>query len=103
MLATVGSCVTEIGMRKAIGATNRDICFQFLSEATLISLIGGPARVTFGPGLPSSVRIFTEYLIPISALDVVVAIVVSCSAGILFGAPATFAAGLDPVESMRHE
>ncbi len=104
MLATVGSRVFEIGIRKAIGATNRDIRFQFLSEAMLISLIGGSAGVIFGLALPLSVRIFTEYRIPISALSVVVAIAVSCSVGILFGtAPATFAAGLDPVESMRHE
>jgi putative ABC transport system permease protein len=104
MLATVSSRITEIGIRKAIGATNRDIRFQFLSEAILISLFGGSAGVIFGLALPLSVRIFTEYRLPISALSVVVAIVVSCSVGILFGtAPATFAAGLDPVESMRHE
>jgi putative ABC transport system permease protein len=104
MLATVSSRITEIGLRKAVGATNRDIRFQFLSEAIMISLIGGSAGVIFGLALPLSVRIFTEYRLPISALSVVVAIVVSCSVGILFGtAPATFAAGLDPVESMRHE
>jgi len=104
MLATVSSRITEIGLRKAIGATNRDIRFQFLSEAILISLFGGSAGVIFGLALPLSVRIFTEYRLPISALSVVVAIVVSCSVGILFGtAPATFAARLDPVESMRHE
>jgi ABC-type antimicrobial peptide transport system permease subunit len=51
-----------------------------------------------------SVRFFTEYHIPVSALSVVVAIAVSCSVGILFGtAPTIFAAGLDPVDSMRHE
>jgi putative ABC transport system permease protein len=104
MLATVSSRITEIGLRKAVGATNRDIRFQFLSEAIMISLIGGSAGVIFGLALPLSVRIFTEYRLPISVLSVVVAIVVSCSVGILFGtAPATFAAGLDPVESMRHE
>ncbi len=104
MLATVSSRISEIGILKAIGATNRDIRFQFLSEATLISLIGGSTGVVFGLALPVSVRIFTEYRIPISALSVVVAIVVSCSVGILFGtAPAAFASRLDPVESMRHE
>jgi len=104
MLATVSSRIREIGIRKAVGATNREIRFQFLSEAILISLIGGSAGVVFGLALPISVRIFTAYRIPISALSVVVAIVVSSSVGVLFGtAPATFAAGLDPVESMRHE
>ena len=104
MLATVSTRITEIGIRKAIGATNRDIRFQFLSEAILISLVGGFVGVIFGLALPLSVRFFTEYRIPISALSVIVAIMVSSLVGILFGtAPATFAAGLDPVESMRHE
>jgi putative ABC transport system permease protein len=104
MLATVGSRIPEIGVRKAIGATNRDIRFQFLSEAILISLIGGSVGIIFGLALPLSVRFFTEYSIPISGLSVIVAIVVSSLVGVLFGmAPATFAAGLDPVESMRHE
>jgi putative ABC transport system permease protein len=104
MLATVSTRITEIGIRKAIGATNRDIRFQFLSEAILISLVGGIVGVIFGLALPLSVRFFTEYRIPISALSVIVAIMVSSLVGILFGtAPATFAAGLDPVESMRHE
>jgi putative ABC transport system permease protein len=104
MLATVSTRITEIGIRKAIGATNRDIRFQFLSEAILISLVGGFVGVIFGLALPLSVRFFTEYRIPISALSVIVAIMVSSLVGILFGtAPAAFAAGLDPVESMRHE
>jgi putative ABC transport system permease protein len=104
MLATVSSRVTEIGLRKAVGATSRDIRFQFLSEALLISLVGGSAGVIFGLALPLSVRVFTEYRIPISTLSVIVAILVSSLVGIVFGTvPATLAAGLDPVESMRHE
>jgi len=104
MLATISSRIPEIGIRKALGATNREIRFQFLAEAVLISLIGGSAGELFGLALPLSVRFFTEYRIPISALSVVVAIAVSSLVGILFGtAPATFAARLDPVESMRHE
>jgi putative ABC transport system permease protein len=104
MSATVSSRIAEIGIRKAIGATNRDIRFQFLSEAILISVIGGSGGIIVGLALPLSVRIFTEYSIPISALSVIVAIVTSSLVGFLFGtAPATFAARLDPVESMRHE
>ena len=104
MLATVSSRISEIGIRKALGATNREIHFQFLAEAVLISLIGGSAGEIFGLSLPLSVRFFTQYRIPISALSVVLAIAVSSLVGILSGtAPATFAARLDPVESMRHE
>ena len=104
MLANVSSRIREIGIRKAVGATNREIHFQFLSEAILISLVGGVVGVIFGLAVPLSVRFFTEYRIPISGLSVIVAMVVSSLVGILFGtAPATLAARLDPVESMRHE
>ena len=104
MLATVSSRIREIGIRKAIGATKREIRFQFLSEAILISLIGGLAGVVIGLALPFSVRFFTEYRIPISGLSAIVAIAVSSLVGILFGTvPATRASKLDPVESLRYE
>jgi len=104
MLATVTSRIREIGIRKAIGATNREIRFQFLSEAILISLIGGLVGVVIGLALPFSVRFLTEYRIPISGLSAIVAIVVSSLVGILFGTvPATRAAKMDPVESLRYE
>jgi putative ABC transport system permease protein len=104
MLATVSARIREIGIRKAIGATNREIRFQFLSEAILISLIGGFAGVVIGLALPFSVRFFTEYRIPISGLSAIVAILVSSLVGILFGTvPAARAAKLDPVDSLRYE
>jgi putative ABC transport system permease protein len=104
MLATVSSRIREIGIRKALGATNREIRFQFLAEAMLISLIGGIIGILIGLALPFSVRFLTEYRIPISGLSAIVAIVVSSLVGILFGTvPATRAARLDPVESLRYE
>jgi putative ABC transport system permease protein len=104
MLATVSARIREIGIRKAIGATNREIRFQFLSEAILISLIGGVIGIVIGLAIPFSVRYFTEYRIPISGLSAIIAIVVSSLVGILFGTiPATRAAQLDPVESLRYE
>ncbi len=104
MLATVSSRIREIGIRKAIGATNREIRFQFLSEAILISLAGGLVGVVIGLAIPFSVRFLTEYRIPISGLSAIVAILVSSLVGILFGTvPATRAAKLDPVESLRYE
>ncbi|HTA25377.1 MAG TPA: ABC transporter permease [Terriglobales bacterium] len=104
MLATVSSRIREIGIRKAIGATNRSIRYQFLSEAILISLIGGFAGVVIGLALPFSLRFLTEYRIPISGLSAIVAILVSSLVGILFGTvPASRAAKLDPVESLRYE
>jgi putative ABC transport system permease protein len=104
MLATVTSRIREIGIRKAIGATNAEIRFQFLSEAVLISLLGGLGGVIIGLALPFSVRFLTNYRIPISGLSAFVAIFVSASVGILFGTvPAARAARMDPVESLRYE
>jgi putative ABC transport system permease protein len=104
MLATVNSRIREIGVRKAVGATNREIRFQFLAEAILISLIGGLAGIVIGLAIPYSVRFLTEYRIPISGLSAIIAIVVSSVVGIVFGTvPAARAAQLDPVESLRYE
>ncbi len=104
MLATVTSRIHEIGIRKAIGATNAEIRLQFLSEAVLISLIGGLGGVVVGLALPFSVRFLTDYRIPISGLSAMVAIFVSAVVGILFGTvPAARAAKMDPVESLRYE
>lgn len=104
MLATVSSRIREIGIRKAIGATRREIRFQFLSEAILISLVGGFIGIVIGLAIPFSVRFLTEYRIPISGLSAIVAIIVSSLVGILFGTvPAARAAKLDPVESLRYE
>jgi putative ABC transport system permease protein len=104
MLATVTSRIREIGIRKAIGATNREIRFQFLAEAILISLIGGIVGIVIGLALPFSMRFLTDYRIPISGLSAIIAIVVSSLVGILFGTvPAARAAQLDPVESLRYE
>jgi putative ABC transport system permease protein len=104
MLATVSSRIREIGIRKALGATNREIRFQFLAEAMTISLVGGLIGVVIGLAIPYSVRFLTEYRIPISGLSAIVAIVVSSLVGVIFGTvPATRASKLDPVESLRYE
>ena len=104
MLATVTSRIREIGIRKAIGATNREIRFQFLAEAILISLSGGIAGIITGLALPYSVRFFTDYRFPISGLSAIIAILVSSVVGIIFGTvPASRASQLDPVESLRYE
>jgi putative ABC transport system permease protein len=104
MLATVQSRTREIGIRKAIGATRGEIRLQFMSEAVLISLIGGVVGTIIGLALPFSVRFFTNYRIPISGLSAIIAIVVSSVVGVVFGTvPATRAAHLDPIESLRYE
>ena len=104
MLATVTSRIREIGIRKAIGATNREIRMQFLAEAILISFIGGIVGIVVGLAIPYSARFLTDYRIPISGLSAIIAIVVSSVVGVLFGTvPAARAAQLDPVESLRYE
>jgi putative ABC transport system permease protein len=104
MLATVTSRIREIGIRKAIGATNREIRFQFLAEAVLISFVGGIAGIVVGLAIPYSVRFLTDYRIPISGLSAIIAIIVSSLVGIIFGTvPASRASQLDPVESLRYE
>jgi putative ABC transport system permease protein len=96
--------IREIGIRKAIGATNREIKLQFLTEAVLISLTGGLLGTIFGLAVPFSVRIFTEYHIPISGISAVIAMAVASFVGVIFGTlPATRAAQLDPVEALHYE
>ena len=104
MLATVRSRIREIGIRKAMGATAREIKLQFLIEAVFISLAGGILGTVVGLALPLSLRFFTSYSIPISPWSVVVALLTSTLVGVVFGTlPANRAAELDPVESLKYE
>jgi putative ABC transport system permease protein len=104
MLATVNARIREIGIRKAVGATKAEILAQFLTEAVLISLIGGLVGIAVGMALPISVRMLTNYRIPISGWSIVIAVMVSSLIGVMFGTmPAARAARLDPVESLRWE
>ena len=106
MLVTVTERTREIGIRKAIGAAHREILYQFLIEAFLISgggavigiLIGLAIPVLVQPLLPGNLRV------PISPLSVLIAFGISCSTGLFFGyLPANNAARLQPIESLRYE
>ena len=104
MLANVRARTREIGIRKALGATYREIKLQFLAEAVIISLICGIAGIFVGLAIPVSVRVFTDYDLPISGWSVAIALAAATSVGIFFGTvPATRAAQLDPVEALRDE
>ena len=104
MLATVRSRIREIGIRKALGATYREIRLQFLAEAVIISLAGGVVGVLVGLMLPLSIRFFTDYALPVSFWSIVIALAAATLVGIVFGTvPATRAAQLDPVESLKYE
>jgi len=106
MLVTVKERTREIGIRKAIGAPRRDILFQFLIEAFLISGGGAVLGILIGLAVPVTAQFFlpNNLRVPVSGLSVVLAFVVSCSTGLFFGyLPANNAARLQPIESLRYE
>jgi putative ABC transport system permease protein len=104
MLATVRSRIREIGIRKALGATYREIKIQFLTEAVLISLAGGLVGTLVGLAVPLSVRFLTSYDPPINGWSILIALGSACLVGVVFGTvPATRAAQMDPVEALKYE
>jgi putative ABC transport system permease protein len=104
MLATVLERTREVGVRRAVGATQKDILTQFLSEAVLISVAGGVAGIMVGGGLSAGIERFAGIQTIVSTISVVVAFGVSFSVGLVFGiVPAYRAARRDPVLCLRHE
>jgi putative ABC transport system permease protein len=104
MLANVQARIREIGIRKALGATRREIRMQFLTEAIFLSLIGGILGTILGLGIPLSVRLLTPYQLPVPWQAAVIALATSVLVGVIFGTvPANRAARLDPVETLKYE
>jgi len=104
MFATVMERIREIGIRMAIGAKKKDVLVQFLTEAILISLIGGVLGVILGISIAGSIEKITDIQTKVTFISVFLAFLVSVSVGVIFGyAPARKAARKDPVESLRHE
>jgi putative ABC transport system permease protein len=104
MLANVQARIREIGIRKALGATRREIRLQFLTEAVFMSLSGGLIGALVGLGIPISIRVLTPYQIPVDWRSVVIALATSVIVGVVFGTvPANRAAALDPVETLKYE
>jgi len=104
MLVSVTERTREIGLRKAIGATNKDIMVQFLIEAILMSFIGGLSGVLLGGGIAMLINIFAGWAVKVSMSSVILATTFSLVIGIVFGIwPAHKASGLDPIEALRYE
>jgi ABC-type antimicrobial peptide transport system permease subunit len=104
MLVTVTQRTHQIGIRKAIGARRRDIMYQSLIEALLISGGGAIIGILIGLLLPVVAHFFLPVRLPISKASVVLAFVASCSTGLFFGyLPASQAAKLHPIDSLRYE
>jgi putative ABC transport system permease protein len=104
MLANVQSRIKEIGIRKALGATSREIRLQFLTEAVFLSLSGGIIGTALGIAIPLTLGLLSPFKIPVSPWSAVAALLTSILVGVLFGTlPANRAARLDPVQTLKYE
>jgi len=104
MMISVTERTREIGVRKALGATKREIMFQFLVEASTLTVLGGAIGMLLGGGIAWAVNRFTPIPAAVPLWSVVTALTASAVTGIFFGLyPASKAAKLDPVEALRYE
>ena len=104
MLATVLERTREIGIRRAIGARQADIVRQFLTEAVLISIVGGLIGILFGFTLSRVIAAAAGWSTVVTFVSIAVAFGVSVGIGLVFGIyPAVQAAKLDPIEAIRYE
>jgi len=104
MLVTVTERTREIGVRKAVGARNRDILRQFLIESTLMSGVGGALGAGAGVAAARIIGNCTSFVVLVRPQSAVIAISVSAAVGIFFGLyPAYRASLLDPIEALRYE
>ena len=102
MYANVTERTKEIGIRRAIGATKKDILFQFVSESVLLSLFGGLSGLLVSAILVAIIRPF--FPVALNFLAIVIAIGISTLIGVFFGVfPARRAANLTPIEAIRYE
>jgi len=104
MLASVLERIKEIGLRRSIGATEKDIVYQFLLEAVCISLAGGVIGVILGIGGAKLIAAYANIVTEISFSSILVSFVIAVGIGIIFGImPAKKAAKMDPITALRTE
>jgi putative ABC transport system permease protein len=104
MLVSVTERTREIGVRMAVGATEQDVQMQFLSEAMVLSLIGGTAGVFLGVAASIGVTSMLQWPTSVPPQAIAIAVLFSAGVGIFFGYyPARKAARLDPIEALRYE
>jgi putative ABC transport system permease protein len=104
MMISVTERTREIGVRKALGATRREVMFQFLVEAATLTLLGGAVGMVLGSLIAWGVNKFTPIPAAVPMWSVAVAVLASVVTGVFFGLyPASKASRLDPVEALRYE
>jgi putative ABC transport system permease protein len=104
MMVSVTSRTREIGLRKAVGATRREILWQFLVEAATLTLVGGLLGILFGLVTGEILKGTLNLQSSVPLWSAVVATAVSVAIGLAFGLfPANRAAKMDPVEALRYE
>jgi putative ABC transport system permease protein len=107
MLVSVTERIREIGLRMAIGAREKDILLQFLTEAIVLSLMGGLIGIGFGIGaskLIKNIKMFSSFNTVVSLDSVLLSFFFAAAIGIFFGFyPARKASRLDPIEALRYE
>jgi putative ABC transport system permease protein len=104
MLVNVTQRTREIGVRKALGATRRDIALQFLTEAVTLTGVGGALGIAFGLGAAVLARVLFDFAAATPPWAVVLGFTVSTTVGLAFGMwPALKAARQDPIEALRYE
>jgi putative ABC transport system permease protein len=104
MMVSVTERTREIGIRKALGATFKDIMLQFLIESVVIGVIGGLLGVAFGCGAAMAIAKFGNFQTLITLAPILISFGFSVGIGLFFGIyPARKAAKLDPIEALRYE
>jgi putative ABC transport system permease protein len=104
MLMSVRERTHEIGLRKSVGATRRDIRRQFLAESVMLAMLGGATGAVGGWLFSSAIAAVSPLPARVTSWSVIMALALGAGVGVLFGVyPATRAARLDPVTALRAE